>query len=70
MQLDIEGGARLTVLETEKVTCSSERHWTFTKRRLAFYEITQDGEDEGCLRLQQLPTQQQAAVIPRRAGDP
>jgi len=41
----------------------SERQWTYTKRRLAFCTVTQDGDDEGCLRLHQLPTAEQADVI-------
>ena len=41
----------------------STRHWTMTKRRLAFMTVTQDGDDEGCLRLSRLPTPEQAAVI-------
>ena len=38
-------------------------HWTHTKRRLSFCTITQDADDEGCLRLHTLPTTEQAAVI-------
>ena len=38
------------------VTSRSARHWTITKRRLAFMTVTQDGDDEGCLRLLHLPT--------------
>ena len=29
----------------------SARHWTSIKRRLAFMTVTQDGDEEGCLRL-------------------
>jgi hypothetical protein len=45
------------------VACRSRQHWTLTKKRLAFCKVTQDGEDEGCLRLHQLPTPEQAEVI-------
>ena len=45
------------------VACRSRRHWTATKERLSFCRVTQDGDDEGCLRLHQLPTREQAAVI-------
>jgi len=45
------------------VGCRSGQHWTFTKRRLAFCSVTQDGWDEGCLRLHQLPDATQAEVI-------
>jgi hypothetical protein len=45
------------------VACRSALHWTHTKKRLGFCQVTQDGDDEGCLRLHQLPTVEQAAVI-------
>jgi len=45
------------------VACRSERHWTATKARLSFCTVTQDGDDDGCLRLYQLPTVTQATVI-------
>ena len=45
------------------VRCRSPQHWTFTKRRLAFTTVTQDGDEEGCLRLFRLPSPQEAVVI-------
>lgn len=45
------------------VRCRSRQHWTFTKRRLAFMTVTQDGDDEGCLRLFRLPTPEEAVAI-------
>jgi hypothetical protein len=45
------------------VACRSGVHWTHTKRRLSFCAVTQDGDDEGCLRLHDLPTTAQATVI-------
>jgi|SRR6516162_9872282 len=45
------------------VACRSALHWTHTKSRLAFCTVTQDGDDEGCLKLHTLPTPEQAAVI-------
>ena len=45
------------------VTAPSARAWTAAKRRLAFCTITQDGDDEGCLRLYGLPNAGQAAAI-------
>jgi hypothetical protein len=41
----------------------STRHWTMIKRRLAFMTVTQDGDEEGCLRLLRLPTQDEATLI-------
>ena len=45
------------------VFCRSKRHSSATKRKLSFCCVTQDGDEEGCLRLYQLPSTQQAAVI-------
>jgi len=38
-------------------------HWTWTKRRLEFCTVTQDGDEEGVLRLHHLPTPEQADII-------
>src|SRR5262245_46329403 len=38
------------------VACRSARHWSATKGRLSFCTVTQDCDDEGCLRLHALPT--------------
>jgi hypothetical protein len=45
------------------VACRSPVHWAYAKRRLAFCALSQDGEDEGTLRLHRLPTNAEAAVI-------
>jgi len=45
------------------VACRSPVHWTYTKRRLAFCALSQDGEDEGILRLHRLPTNAEATII-------
>jgi hypothetical protein len=45
------------------VIASSVRHWTAIKKRLSFCTVTQDGDDEGCLRLDRLPTPAEAEVI-------
>jgi len=45
------------------VLCRSRQHWTFTRRRLPFMTVTQDGDEEGCLRLFRLPTSHEAVVI-------
>src|SRR5215475_5641190 len=44
-------------------SCHSARHWTATKTRVGFCELSQDGEREGCLRLLHLPTPDQAEAI-------
>jgi hypothetical protein len=44
--------------------CRSSRSWTSTKKRLAgFFTVTQDGDSEGCLKLERLPTAAEAVVI-------
>ena len=45
------------------VGCRSTKQWTHTKARLAFCTVTQNGDEEGCLRLHALPTEDQAAII-------
>ena len=45
------------------VRCRSRQHWTFTRRRLAFMTVTQNGGEEGCLRLFHLPAPVEAVVI-------
>src|SRR5262249_50030874 len=46
----------------------SPRKWAAIKRRLSFCSVTQDGDTEGCLRLFDLPTPEQAAAIPKALG--
>jgi hypothetical protein len=46
----------------------SPRRWTSIKRRLDFCRVAQDGDDEGCLRLDQLPTPAQAGLIRQALG--
>jgi hypothetical protein len=50
------------------VSCRTARHWTATKRRLVFCRVTQDGDDEGCLRLDAPPTTDEAAAIRKALG--
>jgi hypothetical protein len=45
------------------VQCRSPKHWTFTKKRLAFATVTQDGDEGGCLRMQRLPSPDEAVII-------
>jgi hypothetical protein len=41
----------------------SPRRWTFVKRRLAFCRLANDGDDEGTMFLDRLPTAAEAALI-------
>ena len=45
------------------IRCRSALAWTWAKKRLAFAEVTQDGDDEGVLRLHRLPSPAEAAEI-------
>jgi hypothetical protein len=49
-------------------TGESARRWGFVKKRLAFCRITQDGDDEGCLHLNRLPTSAEADIIREAMG--
>jgi hypothetical protein len=44
-------------------TGNSIRRWPNTKRKLALCRVTQDGDNEGCLHLDQLPTAAEADLI-------
>jgi hypothetical protein len=46
----------------------SPRKWSLIKRRLHFCKVTQDRDTEGCLRLFDLPTPEQAAAIREALG--
>jgi hypothetical protein len=51
------------------MTGESARRWTNVKQRLSpFCWITQDGDDEGALRLDHLPAQHQADLIREAIG--
>jgi hypothetical protein len=47
------------------VFIGSSRSWTAAKARLAFCRVTQDGDDEGTLRLDRLPSSTEAREIRR-----
>jgi hypothetical protein len=44
-------------------TNNSPRRWTGVKRRLAFCQLSQDGDDEGTMILNRLPTEPEAELI-------
>jgi hypothetical protein len=50
------------------VGCRSDRHWGWVKKALSFCSVILDCDGEGTLRLQQLPTAEQAAVIRAELG--
>jgi hypothetical protein len=50
------------------VRCRSGQHWIWTKKRLAFCRVTQDGDDEGCLHLDRLPSSEEAEEVRHALG--
>jgi hypothetical protein len=46
----------------------SARRWSNVKARLGFCRLTQDGDNEGCLRLDRLPTPHEAGLIREALG--
>jgi hypothetical protein len=44
--------------------CDSRRAWTYAKRALSFARVTQDGDEEGCLLMDRLPTAEEAESAP------
>ena len=49
-------------------TGESARRWFNVKQRLSFCRLTQDGDDEGCLHLDRLPTKIEASAIRKALG--
>jgi hypothetical protein len=50
------------------VACHSARAWSFAKKALPFAVVTQDGDEEGILRLDRLPSPEEAESIRRHIG--
>jgi hypothetical protein len=50
------------------VTEGTPRRWKHVKQRPSFAAVTQDGEDEGILRLDRLPTAAEAEIIRKVIG--
>jgi hypothetical protein len=53
-------GWQLVVTPEQEI---SALQWTWFKKRLAFCEVTQDGDAEGCFRLSRLPSAAEAEII-------
>jgi hypothetical protein len=43
--------------------CESRKAWTYAKRALSFARVTQDGDEEGMLIMDRLPTAEEAEAI-------
>jgi hypothetical protein len=50
------------------IASCSARAWTNSKRSLAFADLSQNGDDEGCLFLDRLPSAAEAKVVRSRLG--
>jgi hypothetical protein len=48
----------------------STRAWTFAKRAMSFAKVTQDGDEEGILFLDRLPTEAEAGIMRRYVAIP
>ena len=53
---------------SRKLCRGSSVRWKNLKYRLAFARVTQDGDDEGCLHLDRLPTRGEAGAIRAALG--
>lgn len=42
---------------------TTKRKWNIIKRKLNFMEVTQDGDDEGIMRLERMPSQEEAEAL-------
>jgi hypothetical protein len=56
-----DGDGWLLVITPEREL--SKLAWAWVKKRLAFAAVTQDGDGEGCLRLDRLPTAAEAEEV-------
>jgi hypothetical protein len=45
------------------VAARSARAWSAVKKRMSFCRVTQDGDEEGCLRLDRFPTTEEAEIL-------
>jgi hypothetical protein len=63
-----DGAGFLLCITAKNERDQSPRRWTNIKRRLAFCRLMQDGDDEGCLRLDRLPTPVEAVLIREALG--
>jgi hypothetical protein len=63
-QIFADGKGFLIVVSTD----ASSRRWNNVKARLSFCRVTRDGDEEGCLRLDRLPTPAEADLIREAVG--
>lgn len=49
-------------------SCDTERKWNNTKKNLSFMEVSQDGDDEGILKLNRIPFRDEAQMVRKVIG--
>lgn len=47
---------------------NTKAKWTVTKKRLNFMEVSQDGDEEGILKLSRMPTSEEAQLVRKICG--
>src|SRR5271166_3830045 len=52
------------------VSCETARGWTYAKKALSFAKLTNDGDDEGALFLDRLPSKPEAEALRYHCGIP
>ena len=50
------------------IACDSPRAWTLTKKKLRFLPVTQDGDQEGCFKIEGIPNPEHAKIIREALG--
>jgi hypothetical protein len=65
-----EGFQLVIGTDIEHEMTNSARQWSADKKRLNFCQVTQDGDEEGCLILDRLPTKAEGAIIRDVVGIP
>ena len=50
------------------ISAKSKRHWSSIKKKLNFMVISQDGDDEGILKLERMPSQEEAEIVREMVG--
>lgn len=48
--------------------CETKMKWTYTKKKLSWMEVHQDGDDEGILRLSRMPYREEAKSVRQVIG--
>lgn len=47
---------------------TTKRRWDNIKKKLSFMEVSQDGDDEGIMKLERMPTQEESSLVRETVG--